>query len=88
VELDGWIAPGGRAAVAGVLMQCWLADTRTRLFVVDEPSSRNYVAFVAGHPDWSAAAARVPDYRWVVYQMDIPKPSAAVCVTANQAAQA
>lgn len=69
-------------------MRCWLADTRTRLFIVDEPSSPNYVAFVADHPDWFAVAARVPDYRWVVYQVAMPKPSAADCAAANKAARA
>ncbi|HEV2036402.1 MAG TPA: hypothetical protein VGU71_19800 [Candidatus Dormibacteraeota bacterium] len=75
-------------AVAGVLMQCWLSDTHTRVFVVDESASPNYVAFVADHQDWFTGAGRIPDYRWVLYQVDIPKPSAADCAAANRAARA
>jgi len=75
-------------AVATVLLQCWLADTHTRLFVVDELTSPNYVAFVGDHTDWFSAAARIRDYNWVVYQVDAPKPAAADCAAANKAARA
>jgi hypothetical protein len=76
------------AAVIDVLMRCWLSDTRTRLFVVDTLNSSNYVAFVAGHPDWFTAVARISDYNWVVYEVNVPQPSAADCASANKAARA
>jgi hypothetical protein len=74
--------------VAGVLMQCWLSDTRTRLFVVDQGLNPNYVSFIADHPDWFTEAARVPSYDWVVYRVDLPKPAARACLIANRAARA
>jgi hypothetical protein len=72
---------------AGVLMQCWLSETRTRLFVVDQGLTPNYVAFIADHPDWFVELARVPTYGWLVYEVDIPKPAAADCTAAGKAAR-
>lgn len=73
--------------VAGVLMQCWLSDTHTRLFVVDQGLKPNYVGFIADHPDWFSEVARVAGYGWVVYRADIPKPSTADCAIAYKAAR-
>jgi hypothetical protein len=56
--------------------------------VVDELASPNYVAFVADHSDWFTVTARIRDYNWVLYQVDMPKPSAADCAAANRAARA
>ena len=78
----------GHSLVAGLLMQCWLSDTRTRLFMVDENASPNYVAFIADHQDWFTEAGRIPEYSWVLYQVDVPKPSAGNCAAANRAARA
>ncbi|MFI5287692.1 MAG: hypothetical protein ACHQ4F_15435 [Candidatus Dormibacteria bacterium] len=75
-------------AVASVLMQCWLSDTKTRLLVVDQTQSPNYVAFVADHPDWFSAAGQIPTYGWVLYEVDAPKPTAADCAAAVKAARA
>lgn len=77
----------GHPAVAGVLLQCWLSDTHTRLFVVDESASPNYVAFVADHHDWFTQTGLIPDYSWVIYQVDVPQPSGADCAAANKAAR-
>ena len=71
--------------VAGVLMECWLSDTHTRLFVVDQGLNPNYVAFIANHPRWFSEVAQVPSYAWVVYQVDIPKPQASDCSAASKA---
>jgi hypothetical protein len=74
--------------VAGVLMQCWLSDTHTRLFVVDQGLNPNYVAFIADHPGWFSEVAQVPSYGWVVYQVDIAKLQASDCSAASKAARA
>ena len=74
--------------VAGVLMECWLSDTHTRLFVVDRGFNPNYAAFIANHPRWFSEVAREPSYAWVVYQVDIPKLPASDCSAASKAARA
>ena len=73
--------------VAGVLLECWLSDTHTRLFVVDQGLNPNYVAFIADHPRWFSEVALVPSYGWVIYQVDIPKPQASDCSAASKAAR-
>lgn len=74
--------------VAGVLLECWLSDTHTRLFVVDQGVNPNYAAFIADHPRWFSEVALVPSYGWVIYQVDIPKPQASDCSAASKAARA
>jgi hypothetical protein len=74
--------------VAGVLLECWLSDTHTRLFVVDQGLNPNYAAFIADHPRWFSEVARVSSYGWVIYQVDIPKPQASDCSAASKAARA
>jgi hypothetical protein len=86
-----FLPPGYKYAdhpeVGAVLMQCWLSDTRTRLFVVDQGLDPDYVALIADHPGWFAEVGRVPGYGWVVYRVDIPKPLAADCTAANKGAR-
>lgn len=74
--------------VAGALMQCWLSDTHTRVFVVDQGLHPNYAPFIADHPGWFSEIARVPGYGWVVYRAEVPTPTAAECAAANRAARA
>jgi len=80
--------------VAGVLMQCWLSDTHTRLLLVqqgpnvDQGINPNYIAFIAQHPSWFTEVAQLPTYNYVLYRVDIPKPAAADCATATKAARA
>jgi len=71
---------------AGVLMQCWLATTRTRLFVVD-PHNANYVLFVQDHPEWFRKVGDLASYQWIVEDTQIPTPSAADCTQASRAAR-
>jgi hypothetical protein len=86
-DLPAGFAYTDHRQVAGVLMQCWLSDTHTRLFVVDQGLNPNYVAFIADHPDWFSEAARVPSYDWVVYRTDMPTPPAGECSVAGKAAR-
>jgi hypothetical protein len=73
--------------IAAVLIQCWLSQTRTRIFVVDQGLNPNYAAFIAERSTWFSELARVPAYGWVIYQVDEPQPAAADCAAAAKAAR-
>jgi len=71
---------------AGVLMQCWLTTTRTRLFVID-PQNLGYVEFVQDHPEWFRKVGDLAPYQWIVEDTQIPLPSAADCTQASRSAR-
>jgi hypothetical protein len=87
-DLPAGFTYANHAQPAGTLMQCWLSDTRTRLFVVDRGLNPNYVGFVGDHPDWFVDVAQVPAYGWVIYRVEMPRPSPADCWAAANAARA
>ena len=71
--------------VGGVLLQCWLTSTHTRLWAVDSSKSQ-YVQFVADHPEWFTEAGKVDMYGWTLEDVHLQAPSAAQCAAANRAA--
>jgi hypothetical protein len=78
-------------AVVGPLMQCWLSDTRTRLFLVSPPgplsaANDDYRAYFADHTDWfSDTGANLPN-GWSLIAVSVPAPSASQCAAARSAA--
>lgn len=73
-------------ADVGVLLQCWLSQTDTRLIAVDTQNA-NYRRFVADHPGWFTPAGEVPEYGWRLYQVSVPRPPAGACGEASRAVQ-
>ena len=71
---------------ASVLMECWLASSKTRLFVVD-PQNLGYVHFVRDHPAWFREVGQIASYQWIVEDSLVPQPSATDCAEANRAAR-
>jgi hypothetical protein len=76
-------------AVAGQLLQCWLAKTRTRLFLISPPgplsgSVADYKTFFADHPDWFRdTGANLPN-GWSLIAVEIPDPAPGACAQAAQ----
>jgi hypothetical protein len=73
--------------VAGVLLQCWLSDTKSDLFVVDTVTSQNYVGFIADHAGWFTQVGSLDGYSWKIYVAAVPKPSPSECRAAGDAAR-
>ncbi len=77
--------------VAGTLLQCWLANTHTRLLLIPPASSFNhsvpdYMAFMADHPDWFTDTGASLSDGLKLYGVDVPAVSAATCRAAQSAA--
>ena len=70
--------------VAGPLMQCWLANTRTRLMLLSPPgplsqSVPNYLAFIGEHPGWFTEVRLADANGWSVFAVDVPAPAVGEC---------
>ncbi len=72
---------------AGTLLQCWLAKTRTRLFVI-QPNSENYRQFVSDHPGWFRQVGELPAFQWIVQEVQLPVPTPLDCDQAARSARA
>ena len=65
-------------AVAGTLLQCWLADTDTRVWAF--PSAHDdYTEFVRDHPAWFVGRGTVRTEDWIVEEVNVPRPTRAEC---------
>jgi hypothetical protein len=77
-------------AVVGPLLQCWLSDTKTRLFLVSPPgplsaSNDDYRAYFSDHPDWfHDTGANLPN-GWSLVAVNAPAMSSAACAAARSA---
>ncbi|MGA8924274.1 MAG: hypothetical protein WB682_14140 [Candidatus Dormiibacterota bacterium] len=73
--------------VVGPLLQCWLANTETRLLLVPPFSAFNYSvndyqAFMADHPNWfSDTNAQLGD-GWALIAVQVPVPTPSECAQA------
>ena len=70
--------------VVGPLLQCWLADTRTRLLLISPPgpvswSVADYEAYIADHPEWFADAGGNLPNGWKVIAVNVPDPAPGQC---------
>jgi len=70
--------------VAGPLLQCWLANTRTRLLLISPPgpiswSVPDYQAFMADHPQWFSDTGANLLNGWKLVAVSVPDPSAGEC---------
>jgi hypothetical protein len=75
--------------VVGPLLQCWLAKTHTRLWLLPPPgpisaSVPEYKAYIADHPQWFIDTGALPN-GWSMVAVDMPSPPAAACTQAAQA---
>jgi hypothetical protein len=71
--------------VGDTLMQCWLASTHTRLWVVD-PQKDQYTRFIADQPGWVTQVGTVEQYGWSIEDVHVPQISKADCAAADKAA--
>jgi len=70
--------------VAGPLLQCWLAGTKTRLLLIPPPgpvsfSVPDYKAYIGDHPQWFAATGANLPNGWSLVAVNVPTPTAAEC---------
>lgn len=78
-------------ATVGPVLQCWLSDTKTRLFLVSPPgplsaSNDDYRAYFADHPDWFRdTGANLPN-GWSLIAVSAPAMTSAACSAARAAA--
>ena len=77
--------------VVGPLLQCWLANTKTRLLLVSPPgplstSVPEYMAYISDHPDWFQDTGGHLGNGWEFYAVDLPTPTQADCERAARAA--
>jgi hypothetical protein len=76
--------------VVGPLLQCWLTDTRTRLFLISPPgplsaSNGEYRAYFADHPDWFRdTGANLPN-GWSLVAVRVPAMTSSECAAARAA---
>lgn len=73
--------------VAGLLLQCWLANTGTRLLLVPPYSTFNYSvtdyqAFMADHPDWFSATNAQLGEGWALLAVHVPAVTPGDCARA------
>lgn len=77
--------------VAGPLLQCWLSQTHTALWLISPPgplsaTNEDYRAFMSDHPDWFADASLSMPSGWSLFGVRVPAPAAGECATAARAA--
>ena len=77
--------------VVGPLLQCWLANTNTRLLLISPPgplskSVPQYKAYIADHPDWFQDTSAQLGNGWDLYAVEVPVPTKAECEQAARAA--
>ncbi len=70
--------------VAGPLLQCWLANTKTRLLLLSPPgpiswSVPEYEAFIADHPAWFADTGANLVNGWKLIAVNVPQPAPGDC---------
>ncbi len=73
--------------VAGPLLQCWLANTRTRLLLVPPYSTFNYSvtdyqAFMSDHPDWFSDTNAPLGEGWALFAVQVPAITPSDCARA------
>ena len=78
-------------AVVGPLLQCWLSDTRTRLLLISPPgplsqSNADYLAYIAGHPDWFHDTDAGLAGGWSLISVSVPAVSPSFCAQAGRSA--
>ena len=70
--------------VVGPLLQCWLTNSKTRLFLISPPgpisgSVPDYKAYIADHPQWfEDTGANLPN-GWSLIAVKVPAPGAGQC---------
>lgn len=77
--------------VAGPLLQCWLANTKTRLLLLPpyspvDHSVPDYQAFIADHPDWFSQTGAQLGNGWSIVAVQVPTPAPGECAQASRAA--
>ena len=78
--------------VVGPLLQCWLTDSKTRLFLVSPPgplsrSVPDYKAYFGDHPQWfEDSGAKLPN-GWSLVAVNAPSPTQAECKAARSASR-
>lgn len=70
--------------VAGPLLQCWLATTKTRLLLISPPgpvswSVPDYEAYIVDHPTWFADTHANLVNGWKLIAVNVPDPSPGEC---------
>lgn len=90
-----YLPPGyhyrGHEAVVGPLMQCWISDTNTRLFLISPPgplssSNDDYRAYFGDHPGWFRdTGANLPN-GWTLVATSAPAMAPDDCAAARKAA--
>ena len=77
--------------VVGPLLQCWLATSKTRLFLVSPPgplsgSVPDYKAYIADHKQWFADTGADLPNGWSLIAVAVPTPTDAECAQVSRAA--
>ena len=77
--------------VAGPLIQCWLANTRTRLLLIPTPSTFNssvpdYRGFIADNPQWFSDTGAQLGGGLEIVAVQVPVPAPGTCSEAAKAA--
>ena len=75
--------------VVGPLLQCWLAKTQTRLWLLPPPgpisgSVPQYKAYIGDHPQWFADTGPLPN-GWSMVAVSVPTPPVTDCARAARA---
>lgn len=88
--------PGGyryaeHKAVTGLLLQCWLTNTRTRLVLLSPPgplsqSVADYQAYITDNPAWFNQVGPEIGNGWFVFAVRLPTPAAGECEHAARVA--
>ena len=90
-----YLPPGYRYSdhqgVAGVLLQCWLSKTQTRLLLMPPPNPLNasvqdYIAFIADNPGWFGQNIATLEGGWTIVSVQVPTPTQGQCTQAAQQA--
>ena len=72
--------------VVNTLVECWLADTDTRLIAIPNGND-NYAFMLASNPSWFVPLGSMSAAGWTVEGVDAPRPSPAECRAARSASQ-
>jgi len=72
--------------VVNTLVECWLADTDTRLIAIPNGND-NYAFMLASNPSWFVQVGSMSAAGWTVEGVDAPRPSPAECRAARSASQ-
>jgi len=72
--------------VVNTLVECWLADTDTRLIAIPNGND-NYAFMLASNPSWFVHVGSMSAAGWTVEGVDAPRPNPAECRAARSASQ-